>query len=370
MKLFIVITLTLSLLMALLTGCNNAPADSAGSAGLSEGQSAINAQDPENGAQHNQPVDSGRQLSIICTIFPQYDWTRQILGEHMGQMELTLLQDTLIDLHSYVPSMSDMVRIYSSDLFIYIGGESDDWVSDVLGQATNPDMVVINLMEALGDMLKHEEELEGADSHSHDDDYDNHDDDDDHDDDDYNDYHDDDHYDEHIWLSLKNAQVLAAVIADALSQLDPARSADYHNNLNAYIERLNMLDDAYHQALDDVSVRTLLFGSRFPFRYLLDDYDLNYYAAFSGCSAETEASFGTIAFLAGKVNEHNLQTIMVTECSDQSIAGTIISNSRDGNQQILVLNAMQSVTAGDVENGITFLSIMEDNLNVLIDALS
>ena len=358
--------LLIALLTALLSGCGQAPADDNIDAAQPE-EDYMPAQNQEqtqtstqNPAQthdidQEQSSDPGRSLTIICTVFPQYDWTRQILGEHISKMELVLLQDSPIDLHSYVPTMSDMVKIYTSDIFIYVGGESDDWVDDVLRQSTNPDMVIINLMDALGEGLKAVDELEGADSshghgHSHSDE-------------------EEEEFDEHVWLSLKNTKVLSAAITEALSALDPVMASDYNDNLAAYIEQLDALDAQYHTALDNTAVRTLLFGSRFPFRYMMDDYNLSYYAAFSGCSAETEASFSTIAFLTGKVNELSLSAIMVTECSDQSIAGTIISNSRDRNQQILVLNAMQSVTARDVESGVTYLSIMTDNLSTLQEAL-
>ena len=139
--------------------------------------------------------------------------------------------------------------------------------------------------------------------------------------------------------------------------------------MNAYAEKLRALDTQYRSAVDRAPVKTVLFGDRFPFRYLVDDYGIAYYAAFPGCSAETEASFSTIVYLSDKVNELSLRTVMVTESADQSIANTIIANTADGNQQLLVLDAMQSVNTADIMSGTTYLSIMENNLNVLIDAL-
>ena len=159
------------------------------------------------------------------------------------------------------------------------------------------------------------------------------------------------------------------MIADALSSLDNGNAETYRANLSAYLEKLSALDSEYQSAVNVASVKTLLFGDRFPFRYLVDDYELDYHAAFVGCSAETEASFDTIIFLAGKVDEQKLKHIMVTESSDQKIAKTIQINTVDKNQQILVMNALQSVSKSDVNNGTTYLSIMESNLGVLKNAL-
>jgi len=310
--------------------------------------------------------NSNDKISIVCTIFPQYDWVRQILGDKADNIELTLLLDKKIDLHSYQPSVENIAQISACDLFIYVGGESDHWADDVLLEAINKNMVVINLMDILGDAAKAEEIKEGMqeDEHHHEDE-DDHDHDDEHD----HDHEDEVEYDEHIWLSLKNAQILCVAIANAVSALDADNAEIYQNNLTAYNEKLSALDSEYQTTIDDAPIRTLLFGDRFPFRYLVDNYGLDYYAAFVGCSAETEANFTTIIFLAGKADELGLKSIMVTESSDQSIAKTVINNTTEKNQQILVMNAMQSVTKSDVQNGTTYLSVMESNLNILKEAL-
>ena len=308
--------------------------------------------------------------SIICTIFPQYDWVRQILGEKSDGFELTLLLDNRIDLHSYQPSVSDIAKISSCDLFIYVGGESDGWVEEALKNATNKDMVVINLMETLGENVKTEEIVEGM-QPEHDDD-DDHDDNYDHDDDDdYDDHgdHGDHDYDEHVWLSLKNAQILCEAIADALFTLDTKNANEYRNNLTAYLSELSNLDADYKTVVDAASYKTLLFADRFPFRYLVDDYGISYYAAFTGCSAETEASFTTFVFLAQKMDELQLPCVLVTESSDQSIARTVIENTTTRNYKICVLDAIQSVSSSDVQNGASYLSIMESNLETLKEAL-
>jgi len=307
---------------------------------------------------NSESVNSDGNISVVCTIFPQYDWVRQILGSKSDNMNLTLLLNSGVDLHNYQPTVDDIVKVSTCDLFIYVGGESDEWVDDALAEATNPNMVVINLLDALGDVAKTEEIIEGMEENY------------DHDDGDTEDNHEDEEeYDEHVWLSLKNAEVFCVAIENALSSLDTGNAEEYQSNLEAYTEKLSALDAEYQTAVNAASGRTLLFGDRFPFRYLADDYGLECYAAFPGCSAETEASFETIAFLAEKVDELSLNTIMVTESADQSIAKTIINNTKSKDQKILVLDALQSVTAGNVQNGTTYISIMESNLTVLKEAL-
>ena len=296
-----------------------------------------------------EPVITGEDLKIAATIFPQYDWVFQILGEKAEFKEISLLINNRIDLHSFQPSVSDIAMISDCDLFIYVGGESDIWVEAVLEQAVNPDMVIINLLELLGDEALADEEIDDGHHHHH--------------------HHDEEEFDEHVWLSLRNAIIFTDAIAEALSALDSELSEVYRTNAASFTEHLTALDDDYKQAVSNASVDTLLFADRFPFRYLLHDYNLNFYAAFSGCSAETEASFRTITFLAGKVDELGLKSVMVTESSDKSIAETVISNSRDKNQQILVLDSMQSSNDDDRLQGVTYLSIMESNLAVLKEAL-
>ena len=309
-------------------------------------------------------ADDGK-LSVVCTIFPQYDWIRQILGDNPGDIELTVLQSNRIDLHNFQPSFDDVLQITASDLFIYIGGESDKWVGDALSEAkkNGGDLLVINLLDVLGDAAKIEEIVEGMENpDDHDDD------DDDHDDNEHDD--DDEEYDEHVWLSLRNAEVFCSAIAGALSTLDPENAREYENNLADYKAKLSALDAQFQAVADEAAVTTLLFGDRFPFRYLMDDYGLNYHAAFPGCSAETEASFDTIVFLATKTDELNLNFIMVTESADQSIARAIINHTKGKSQQILVMDSMQSISSDDANSGATYLFVMESNLAVLKDALN
>lgn len=310
-------------------------------------------------------TETSGKLSIVTTIFPEYDWVTQILGEKAAQAEVTMLLDNGVDLHSYQPTADDIVRISTCDMFIYVGGESDEWVEDVLKEAQNKDMVVINLLNALGDAVKEEEIKEGMqeDEHEHGEDEDEH----EHEEEEHE--HEEVEYDEHVWLSLRNAATLCKYIADRLSALDPENAEAYTANAEAYIEKLNALDAEYAAAVNAAIVKTLLFGDRFPFRYLADDYGLDYYAAFVGCSAETEASFETVVFLAKKVDELGLHAIMQIESADGRIAGTIRDTTKTKDQTILTLDSMQSTTAADVANGASYLSIMEENLAVLDAAL-
>jgi zinc transport system substrate-binding protein len=296
-------------------------------------------------------------LRIVCTTAPQYDWVRQILGK-ADDVDVTLLLDSGVDLHSYQPSVDDVVKISASDLFIYVGGESDEWVEDALKEAANKGMVAINLLDTLGAGAKLEDIVEGMEddeSHGHEAVHEHE--------------GEEEAYDEHVWLSLKNAGVLCAAITDALAALDADNARTYQRNLEAYQEKLSALDAEYQAAVSAAPGKTLLFGDRFPFRYLADDYGLTYYAAFPGCSAETEASFETIVFLAGKVDELGLKAVMALESSDQSIADTIISNTKAKNQRVIVLGSMQSVTLNDIRQGTSYFSVMEGNLKALKEAL-
>ncbi len=304
------------------------------------------------------------KLQIVTTIFSEYDWVMNILGENPAGAEATMLLDSGVDLHSYQPTADDILKISTCDLFIYVGGESDKWVEDALKEATNKDMVVIDLLEVLGESVKEEEVVEGMqEEHDH-----NHED-GDHDEGKHEHEEGEVEYDEHVWLSLRNASVLTGKISDAIQSIDPANADLYKTNTASYQEKLNALDGEYKNAVAGGSVNTILFGDRFPFRYLVDDYGLDYYAAFVGCSAETEASFETITFLAGKVDELSLHAVITIEGTDHRIAETIVQNSQTHDQQILTMDSMQSTTARDVENGASYLSIMESNLEVLRDAL-
>lgn len=309
------------------------------------------------GCNQNTPDNNDtKKLSIVTTVFPVYDWVKNVLGD--ADTEVEMLLDTGVDLHSFQPTADDIVKISSCDMFIYVGGESDEWVDGALSKKLNENMTVINLLDVLGENAKTEEivegmeaEHEGAEGEVHD-------------------HEEEPEYDEHIWLSLKNAAVLAGAIKDAIVKLDPANESKYTANAEAYIADLNALDAEYEKAVSGAKAKTLVFGDRFPFRYMTDDYGLEYFAAFAGCSAESEASFETIAFLAAKVDELDLKSVLAIEGTDHRIAETVVSTTKNKDAAVLSLNSMQSVTAADVENGATYLGIAKDNLEVLKQALN
>ena len=300
------------------------------------------------------------KLRVVATIFPGYDWVHQIMGNRAAAADLTMLLDNGVDLHSYQPTTDDIIKVFDCDLFIYVGGESDGWAENALKTAANKDIKVVSLLEVLGERVKTEEIVEGmqdADhAHAHDHEHD----------------HGHDHgeeKDEHVWLSLKNAKTLVAAISDALQELDPGNKDTYAANASAYIEKLSALDGAYQSAVDGAARKTVLFGDRFPFRYLVDDYGLSYYAAFAGCSAESEASFETVSFLAKKVDELGLPCVLTIEGKNHKLAETIVQSTAGKNQKVLTMDSMQSMTSKDAANGATYLSVMEQNLSVLKEAL-
>ena len=468
-----------------------------------------------------------KKISVVTTIFPEYDWVREILGDQADNAEIAMLLDNGVDLHSYQPTADDIIKISDCDLFVYVGGESDEWVDDALKNATNKDMKVIDLLDVLRDTVKTEEAkpgMQAEEGHNHG--YSHFDDSDvqdrtlsDWDGDwqsvypylqegvldgvmerkaesgsktaeeyrayyetgyktdvsqitidaenntmcfvkngvaakatyEYKGYqiydyasgsrgvryffeatggdadapkyvqfsdhgigpgkaehfhiysgndgfdalsqemdnwptyypagmsgneikedmleHEEKEYDEHVWLSLKNAETLVGAISNALQELDPDNKSVYTANADAYVQKLAALDTEYQKAVSAGTYKTVLFGDRFPFRYLVDDYGLNYYAAFAGCSAESEASFETVSFLAKKVDELKLPCVLTIEGAQHKIAETIVQNTAEKNQKILTMDSMQSTTSQDVASGTTYLSVMEKNLDALKEAL-
>ena len=290
--------------------------------------------------------ESGK-IKVVCTVFPIYDWTREIAGD---KAEIIWLTENGTDMHSFQPSAADMVKIAECDILIYIGGESDKWVDKTVKQYENEKRALINLTSLLGDSLKEEEHTEGMQEE-------------------HEPGEEEAEYDEHVWLSLKNAVIFADAIADSLAEKDPENAEFYKENARNYTEKLTALDGEYQKAVSAAPTKTLLVADRFPFRYLTEDYGLSYYAAFPGCSAETEESFETVAFLSAKADELGLKFIIKTETAATKIAETVIANTKEKNQEILVLDSMQSVGSKDANNGTTYLSITEKNLETLKKAL-
>ena len=307
-------------------------------------------------AEAKTTEETDKKLNIVTTIFPEYDWTRVILGDRADDVNLTMLLDNGTDLHSFQPAVKDIMKVSSCDLLIYVGGESDQWIEDALESAQNKDMKTINLMEVLGDSIKEEETVEGMQESDHDHDHDHED-------------EEEKEYDEHVWTSMRNAEVICDAIAETLEEMDPENKEIYQSNAETYKEKLSALDEEYQEKVDSAKQKTLIFADRFPFRYLVDDYGLSYYAAFAGCSAESEASFETVSFLAKKVDELGLPCVLTIEGKNHKLAETIVQSTAEKNQKILTMDSMQSTTSEDVANGATYLSVMEKNLSVLKEAL-
>ncbi len=299
-----------------------------------------------------------KKIKVVTTIFPEYDWVMQILGDKADKADVTMLLDKGVDLHSYQPSTADIAKISEADVFIYVGGESDEWVEDVLKQAKNKNLKVINLMDVMGDKAKEEEVKEGMQPEEEEAE-------------EAKDGKEEEEveYDEHVWLSLKNAKIFTKKIADVLSEVDKDNAKTYQANYESYAKKLDDLDKKYAEAVASAKNKTLVFGDRFPFRYLVNDYGLDYYAAFVGCSAESEASFETVTFLAKKIDELGLNNVLTIEGKNHKIAKTVVDNTKNKDQKVLTMDSMQSTTAKDVKDGATYLGIMEKNLEVLKEAL-
>ena len=370
MKKFISVTAFAMVSLLTFSACGNAGETGVvENASVDEGENAdsIAAGDGENVEEDVDIEDgevalaSGDKLKIVTTIFPEYDWVCQVLGDKKADADVYMLLDNGVDLHSYQPTAEDIMNIADCDMFIYVGGESDEWVEDALKEKTNDNMKVINLLDVLGEKVKEEEIVEGMEGEEEEEAEEE--------EAGKSEEAEEIEYDEHVWLSLRNAEVIVNEIAAELEALDSENGDVYSENAASYVKELEDLDAEYDNVVAAANVKTVLFGDRFPFRYLTDDYGLDYYAEFVGCSAETEASFETIVFLADKVDALGLKSVLTIEGADHKIADTIVQTTKSKDQQILTMDSMQSTTSKDVENGASYLQIMKDNLGVLSEAL-
>ena len=289
-----------------------------------------------------------QKIKIVCTTYVQYDWLQQIIGKENSTYDLSLIIKNGVDLHNYQPTVQDIVQISSADLFVCIGGESESWVNDAIKEAKNKDVKMISLMDVLKDHLKEEEHLEGIEEHDHD-----------HEDEDETEY------DEHLWLSLKNAHQAIEFLSNEIQKTDQKQKDIYQKNTENYLKEIDDLQQQYQRTVDASKTKTLVFADRFPFRYLMTDYSLNYYAAFPGCSAETEASFSTVTFLASKIDELDLSYVIVVDQSDKKMAKTIINCTKNKNQKIVTLDSLQAVKQEQIDKGYSYLKAMKHNLKVL-----
>lgn len=347
------LVLILTLLLALFTGCGsngstgNGNTESGHASGIASGDASTNA-------------SSDDSVTIVTTIFPIYDWIREIGRERIGEGKISVsyLAKDGTDIHSYQPSVDDMISICECDLFIYVGGDSDQWVEDALAATEMPghndERQVISLLEIMEeetDLVLEEEEIEGLmeDHHGH--------------------AEEEEEADEHVWLSLRNALYLTTIIRDELILMDPDGEEIYEANCETYAKSLTQLDEAFTKKLKKAGeLPSLLFADRFPFRYMTYDYDLTYYAAFSGCSAESEASFDTVTFLSEKMKSEGIDRVLILDGNDGRIARTIF-DAAEKEGEILILNTMQAVS-DEEKNTMSYLGVMEENLKVLSAALN
>lgn len=344
----VALAVILMLTAASLSACGGSPGSSGASGSSSHGSG------------------KGGRLKVVTTSFAAWDWTRQVLGDRADDAQVTYLLDNGVDMHSYQPDAEDIGKILDADLFIYVGGTSDIWVKDVLKSADDPPEA-IDLMETLGSGVKLEERVQGMEEepgeeagHEHGDEHEGED----------GHSHSDLEYDEHVWMSPANAILFTRAIQEKLSSIDPDHAGEYGDNAASYISRLEELQRDYQEAVDGSRHKTIVVADRFPFRYLTDEFGIKYYAAFAGCSAESEASFDTVIFLAGKVSELDVPMVLRTETGTDDLPDTIIEASGRKNVSVGVLDSMQSVRSSQMENGVTYISIMRKDLKVIKRALN
>lgn len=287
---------------------------------------------------------ANEKLSIVTTTFPQYDYARQIAGEYA---DITMLLPPGSESHSYEPTPQDILKIQNCDIFIYIGGESDTWVDQVLESMDTSAIQVITLMDC-ADLVEEEivEGMENAQVQGH---------------------VEETEYDEHIWTSPINAVRMAEKIALAMINADPDNGNAYRANADAYIAALDELDQSFRQITNSAARNTLVFGDRFPFRYFADAYSLTYYAAFPGCSTEAEPSAATVAFLMDKVKAEGIPVVFYIEFSNGKMANTIAEAT---GAKKLLLHSCHNVTKAEFESGATYIGLMRQNAENLKEALN
>ncbi len=279
---------------------------------------------------------------VVTTIFPQYDFTREIAGDNV---DLKMLIAPGAETHSYEPSPQDIIDIENSDLFIYVGGESDSWIEKILKDMDKDESEVISMMEIV-DLLE-EEVVEGMD--------------------DVQDHGHSDEYDEHVWTSPKNVMAISRAIEEKLEGVDPSNREEYRGNLARYLTSLEKLDKDIRQVVENGSGKPLIFADRFPFLYFAKEYGINYYGAFPGCSSETEASPATLKFLIDKVNDEELPVVFYIEFSNEKMADIIVEST---GAKKLLFHSGHNISKDEFKSKIGYLDLMENNLKNLKEALN
>lgn len=298
----------------------------------------------------SQKAKDGK-IKILCAGFSQFDWVSNIT-EGSKTAEVVSLYKSGVDIHSFQPSAADIINIEECDMFVYNGGESDLPIEDILKNSKNGERLDFNCMLKLGEGVLNEDESVVT-EHDHEGEH----------------HHDDEALDEHIWLSVRNAAVLSEKLCEDISKIDPASAELYRKNTDEYIKKLNELDLRFNQEVSKSDKKVMVIADRFPFRYLAADYEIECFAAFSGCSTDTEASFGTVLELANRVKEFDLRYIVSVDGGQTSIADSVCA-AADRELEVLEMNSLQTVTDKQREEGLTYLSAMEENLKTIQTVLN
>ncbi len=314
--------------------------------------SGCNNTDNRQQSQKKQTDDNPDKISIVTTIFPQYDFARQVAGDIA---DLTMLLGPGEESHTFEPTPQDIIDIQNADIFIYVGGESESWVDGILESVDNDKTTVINMMslvdvveEEIVDGMQDDEEDHGSDPKE------------------TGDISEEFEYDEHVWTSVDNAQIITQAISDALCEIDEANSSVYTANCEKYLSDLSSLKKQFTQIVNAGSRNTIVFGDRFPLRYFADEFGLEYYAAFPGCAEQSEPSAGTVAFLIEKVREENIPVVFYLELSNGKIAQTIAEST---NAEKMQFNSCHNVTMDQFLDGVTYIDLMKENIEALEKAL-
>ena len=322
-------------------------------------------QTEQNGGKEQNKVEN-EKISVVATIFLQYDFVRQIAGDNV---ELKMLLKPGEETHSYEPTPQDIIEIQNSDLFIYVGGENDAWVEDILESMPDNGRKTLKLVDCVDTVEEeHVEGMKEERGHDHDEDDAEHEEDEaDHEEHGQEDTHSVHEIDEHVWTSPLNAIKIVEQIKEELCEIDPENASDYEENAEAYVAQLKELDQEFQDVVDHSKRKLMIFGDRFPFRYFAEAYGLDYYAAFSGCASDTEPSAATMAFLINKVRDENIKTVLKMELSNENIAKAIAEAT---NADVKEFYSCHNLTAEQFADGETYLSLMEKNVETLREVLN
>ena len=285
------------------------------------------------------------RLRVVSSVFPTYDFARQIAGDRIS---LSMLLRPGTESHSYEPTAKDMIALEHCDVFLCTGGEGDQWVEQLLGAVSNPNLQVVRMVDCVP--LLEEEAVEGMLHHHEEEEHSEH-----------------GEFDEHVWASPVNAAAIAEEICAVFCEKDPDNALFYQTNMRSYHDELMRLDSLFRGIVSGSSRKTLVVGDRFPFRYLVEEYGLSYFAAFPGCASDTGASASAIAFLVEKVKAEGIPAVFHIEFSNCKIAGVICEET---GAELLEFHSCHNVSADDFSAGVTYLDLMRRNAENLREALN